>query len=186
MADLSALLFDLDGTLVDTAEANYRAYAEALAEMGRAVERAEFDAVAMGRHWSQFLPALLPDGCAADHAAVALRKQSLYPGLLGASRVNAALIGLARASAGRLRLGLVTSASRRSVTAVLAAHGLEDLFDVVVTGEDVANPKPAPDAYALAMAGLGVAPDQCLAFEDSDIGAESARRAGIAVLRVTL
>lgn len=183
MAELAALLFDLDGTLVDTAEANYRAYAAALAEAGRTIERAEFDAVATGRRWSQFLPLLLPG---ADHSVIAARKQALYPAHLGASRINAPLVDLARAASPRLRLGLVTSASRRGADAVLAAHGLGDLFDVVVTGDDVEAPKPAPDSYQLAMARLGVSPDECLAFEDSDPGAESARRAGIAVVRVTL
>jgi beta-phosphoglucomutase len=186
VTELAALLFDLDGTLVDTAEANYRAYAAALAEVGRTIERAEFDAVATGRRWSQFLSALMPGADAASHAAVAARKQMLYPGLLGISRVNTQLLDLARAAAPRLRLGLVTNASRRGADAVLAAHGLGDLFEVVVTGDDIAIPKPAPDIYQLAMERLRVAPGQCLAFEDSDPGAESARRAGIAVLRVTL
>jgi beta-phosphoglucomutase-like phosphatase (HAD superfamily) len=183
MAELAALLFDLDGTLVDTAEANYRAYAAALAEVGRTIERAEFDAVATGRRWSHFLPLLLPG---ADHDVIAARKRALYPDLLGASRLNTALVDLARAASPRLKLGLVTTASRSGTEAVLAAHGLSGLFEVIVTGDDVEAHKPAPDAYQLAMARLGVRPDQCLAFEDSDPGAESARRAGIAVVRVTL
>ncbi|MDF7777390.1 HAD family phosphatase [Sphingomonas sp. AOB5] len=183
MADLAALLFDLDGTLVDTAGANYRAYAAALAEAGCAVERDAFEAVAAGRHWSQFLPVLLPG---ADHAAIAARKQILYPAMLGETQVNTQLVGLARAVSGRLRLALVTNASPPSVEAVLAAHGLDTLFDTVVTGDDATNPKPAPDPYLLAMARLGVSPEQCLAFEDSDIGAESAHRARISVVRVTL
>ncbi|MCW3848027.1 HAD family phosphatase [Sphingomonas sp. LB-2] len=180
MAELAALLFDLDGTLVDTAEANYRAYAAALAEAGVTIGREQFDAVATGRRWTQFLPLLIPEG----HAAIAERKRALYPGLLGASRLNQPLVDLARAS--RLRLGLVTSASRSGTEAVLAAHGLSGFFEVVITGDDVAEPKPAPDAYRLAAARLGLQPLQCLAFEDSDPGAESARRAGIAVVRIAL
>lgn len=185
MADLAALLFDLDGTLVDTAEPNFRAYAQALDEVGVAIDRPRFDAVATGRHWSQFLPQLL-EGTGEDAAAVAARKQLLYPAYLARSRLNLPLVGLARAASGRLRLALVTSASRPSVTAVLAAHSLADLFDTVVTGDDIVAPKPAPDCYLLAMARLGVEPGQCLAFEDTDIGAESARLAGVTVLRVTL
>jgi beta-phosphoglucomutase len=186
MAKLAALLFDLDGTLVDTAEANYRAYTAALAEIGCEIARGEFDAAATGRRWNQFLPALLPELDAVGHAAVAARKRALYPRFLGRSRVNTHIVDLARAAAVSLRLALVTSASRQSVDAVLAAHGLGDLFEMVITGDDVAAPKPAPDAYRLAMQRLGVTPAQCLAFEDSDIGAESAARAGIAVMRVTL
>lgn len=184
MAELAALLFDLDDTLVDTSEANFRAYAAALAEVGVSIARADFDAVATGRRWSQFLPLFLPDKDEAALAAVAARKQALYPGHLAASRINTQLVGLARATS--LRRALVTSASRAGAEAVLAAHGLGDLFEVIVTGEDVEAPKPAPDPYLLAMNRLGVGAEQCLAFEDSEIGAESARRAGIAVVRVTL
>ena len=54
----------------------------------------------------------------------------------------------------------------------------------IVTGNDVAEPKPSPEPYLLAAARLGVRPDRCLVFEDTDIGIESARRAGMAVLRV--
>lgn len=184
MTPLAALLFDLDGTLIDTAGANYRAYAAALLEVGRVVDRDEFDRVAIGHRWTQFLPVLLPDGTAAGHAAVAARKQALYPAHVGTSQANIALIGLARASA--LRSALVTNASRRGAGAVLAAHGLTGLFDVIVTGDDVPHPKPAPDAYLRAMALLGVGAAECLAFEDSEPGITSARRAGVHVVRVTL
>jgi hypothetical protein len=88
VTELAALLFDLDGTLVDTAEANFSAYAAALAEVGRAIERTEFEAVATGQRWSQFLPKLLPKANDASLAEVAVRKQALYSALLGASRLN--------------------------------------------------------------------------------------------------
>lgn len=184
MFEIRALLFDLDGTLVDTADANYRAYAAALAEVGCAVERAAFDMIATGRRWSQFLPVLLPAASPADHAKVAARKQKLYPAFIGASQVNAPLLAFARAA--QFRRALVTNASRPSTDIVLAAHDLTALFDVIVTGDDVANPKPAPDAYLFAMDKLGLGPAECIAFEDSDLGVDSAQRAGVYVVRVTL
>lgn len=183
MTESRALLVDLDGTLVDTADANFAAYAEALGEVGVAVDRAVFDQVATGRHWCQFLPVLLGDS-GADPAGIAARKQDIYPALAARTRPNHALLDLVVAARATHRLGLVTSASRPSVTAVLAAHGLETLFDTIVTGSDVAEPKPSPEPYLLAAARLGVRPDRCLAVEDSDVGIESARRAGMAVLRV--
>ena len=183
MTEPRALLLDLDGTLVDTADANFAAYAAALVEVGVVVDRVVFDRVATGRHWRQFLPVLLGDG-GADPAGVATRKQAIYPSLAGRTRPNRALLDLALAARGTHRLGLVTSASPPSVAAVLAAHDLKTLFDTIVTGNDVAEPKPSPEPYLLAAARLGVRPDRCLVFEDTDIGIESARRAGMAVLRV--
>ena len=183
MTELAALLIDLDGTLVDTAEANFAAYAAALAEVGVEVDRETFDRLSAGKPWRQFLPGMLA-GVAADPAAVASRKRAIYPTMTSRTRVNPPVLALARMARDTLKLALVTTASRSGVSAVLAAHDLESLFDAVVTGEDVAEAKPAPEAYLLAAERLGVAPSACLAIEDSDIGSESARRAGMAVLRI--
>ena len=183
MTELAALLIDMDGPLVDTAEANFSAYAAALREVGVHVERDTFARLSDGRHWRDFLPELLA-GFAADPRAVAARKRAIYPQMAGRTRVSAPVLALARMASAKLKLGLVTTASHASVSAVLGVHGLEPLFDTIVTGDDVASPKPAPDAYLLGARRLGVAPAACLAIEDSDAGAESARRAGMPVLRV--
>jgi HAD superfamily hydrolase (TIGR01509 family) len=182
-AEIEALLFDLDGTLVDTAEANYAAYAAALREAGVMVGREAFDRAATGRHWRAFLPGLI-GAISVDPARVAARKRELYPAMTPRTRVNRRLVAFARSQRSRLKLGVVTSASRSSATAVLAAHRLEALFPIVVTGDDVDAPKPAPDGYLLAAVRLGVEPGRCLAVEDSETGLESARRAGMRALRV--
>lgn len=183
MTELRALLLDMDGTLVDTAEANFAAYAQALSEIGIVVDRDGFERVAAGRNWRQFLPGLVAD-TDVDPASVAARKQCIYETMAGRTRPIRAVIDLALAARASHRLGLVTSASRAGVAAVLGAHGLAAMFDTIVTGDDVAESKPSPMPYLLAAARLGVPPDRCLAVEDSDIGVESARRAGMAVLRV--
>jgi HAD superfamily hydrolase (TIGR01509 family) len=184
----SAFLFDLDGTLVDTADANFAAYARALREAGVHVDRAAFDAVADGRKWRDFLPPILRDaGSAADPAQIAARKIAHYPEHVGETRVNAGLVGLLRALRGTpLRTALVTTASAANARVVLDAHGLLALFDVVVTGDDVSVHKPDPAAYLLALARLGVRAGACVAFEDSDVGVASARAAGVRVVRVRL
>ena len=183
MTELAALLIDLDGTLVDTAEANFAAYAAALGEVGVEMDRESFDGLSAGRHWRQFLPGMLA-GVAADPAAVASRKQAIYPMMMAQTRVSPPVLALATMARATLKLALVTTASRSSVSAVLAAHDLASLFDAVVTGDDVAETKPAPDAYLLAAERLGVSPSACLAIEDTEAGSESARRAGMKVLRI--
>ena len=187
MIGVQAVLVDLDGTLVDTLGANRAAYAAALAEQGVSVSPAAFDRVAHGRNWRQFLPELLAKaGSPADPAVVAARKAALYGAMLGESRLNAGLVRLLEAAGQACRLGLVTTASRANAEAVLRHHGLARLFEVVVTGDDVARHKPAPDAYALAARRLGVAAAECVVVEDSDIGVAAGEAFGAAVLRVRM
>jgi HAD superfamily hydrolase (TIGR01509 family) len=83
-----------------------------------------------------------------------------------------------------LPLAIVTSSRRASAAQKLALAGIAGHFTRVVVLEDVTTPKPAPEAYLLAAARLGVAPDRCLAFEDSEPGAEAAYRAGCTVVQV--
>jgi HAD superfamily hydrolase (TIGR01509 family) len=82
------------------------------------------------------------------------------------------------------RLGLVTSAARSVVGAVLGAVGLADAFETVVSGEEVARVKPAPDALIMAARRLAVRPEECLVVEDSRAGVLGARAAGMPVAAV--
>ena len=181
---IKALLVDMDGTLVNTAEANYLAYAEALGQVGVTIGRDEFDQVAPGRNWRQFLPALLGPGMERHAAAVAEIKASIYPSKLGHTFVNRGLVALIESSRPIWRTALVTTASRANATAVLGHHGLTSLFDLIVTGSDVSRHKPDPEAYHLASTHLALGPGDCLVIEDSDIGVESAKAFGACFLRV--
>ena len=85
---------------------------------------------------------------------------------------------------GRMPLGVASNTSRDLVEPALEAAGIADAFDVVVTVDDVARPKPAPDLYELACRRLGVDPADAIAFEDSDAGVRSASAAGLTVVAV--
>lgn len=181
-----AILVDLDGTLVETASANYHAYAQSLAEVGLLISRQDFDAQAAGRNWKQFLPEMLAQqGIDADPALLAARKKLLYPQCFNQLIPNTALIALLRLRSPACMAALVTNASADNVHAVLHHFDLIDLFDTIVTGDDVSRHKPAPDCYHLASSRLGVNPAQCIVIEDSDIGVASANAFGAPVLRVT-
>src|SRR5262249_7793968 len=82
-------------------------------------------------------------------------------------------------AARRVPRAVATSASRRDVDALLTHAGLRDRFEIVVAAEDVRRGKPDPEVYLLAARGLGVAPEQCLVFEDAVVGVQAARRAGM-------
>jgi beta-phosphoglucomutase len=182
---VQALLVDLDGTLVDTREANYRAYAAALAEIGIEIDRAAFEQVSQGRNWREFLPGLMTRRSDVDPMSIATRKAALYPAQLETTVVNHALVALINRGHITCKTALVTTASAISVQAVLGHHQLSHLFDIVVTGNDVARHKPDPQAYHLAATKLGCDAADCLVFEDSDSGVEAAARFGAHCLRVS-
>ena len=84
-----------------------------------------------------------------------------------------------------LPLGLATSSSRSEAELMLSILGLTDRFRTVVTADEVKHSKPEPDSYLLAAENLGIAPEHCVAIEDSSSGVQSARAAGMIVLAVT-
>jgi len=182
---LRALLFDLDGTLIDSAEANHAAYARALSEVGVEIDPGELARRAAGRQWRAFIPELLAAaGIECDAGHVARRKGELYRETIGQLQLNGPLLALAASVRPAMKTVLVTTASADNVSAILSHFGLRDAFDLVVTGDDVSRHKPDPEAYRLVLARLAVEAAQCLAFEDSDVGVSSALAAGIAVVRV--
>jgi len=176
----SALLFDLDGTLVDTWEANYCSYRDSLAESGIACSRQRF-APCFGGHWRDFLPLLAGSSDEQLLLRIHHRKQALYPDHLATVRVNAPLIALLRAARPAWTTGLVTTASRSNAALLLAHLGIADAFDCIVTGDDVALAKPAPDGYQRCLEHLHASAAGSLAFEDSPTGIAAAQAAGLRV-----
>jgi HAD superfamily hydrolase (TIGR01509 family) len=188
MSQARAYLVDFDGTLADTGDANFRAYAQALREVGVIVDRQTFDQEAFGRNWREFLPRFLESAsiaCSADR--VAIRKVELYAECARMIRFNEALINLLRMRDTLTRAAIVTSASASNLSSALAARpDVRDLFDLIVTGDDVRQHKPHPEGYVLAAEIFGVTPSQCIVFEDSDVGVTAGRNFGAQVLRISM
>lgn len=182
---IKAFLFDLDGTLADTTIVNSKAYATALAEVGIHVDVIQLAQIISGKNWRQFLPEILETACVkADPSAIAQRKSSIYACMIGDVLINTPLIMLLKSFRPQIKTALVTTASGANARAIMDCHGLRNLFDVVVTGDEVSHHKPDPEAYILATEQLSLSPSECLAFEDSEIGLASARAAGISVVRI--
>jgi HAD superfamily hydrolase (TIGR01509 family) len=180
-----AVIFDLDGTLVDTERLTLAAGIEAFARQGVAVDPAflhglvgKDDVTGAGLIRTAF-PQIDLAAYDADWTAATDRLSAgglpLKPGVLDLLDLLGGL-DLPRA--------IATSSTRRQADRKLARSGLSGQFRHVVVLEDVARPKPAPDPYLLAAERLGAAPARCLAFEDSETGAMSARAAGMTVVQV--
>lgn len=180
---LKAVLVDLDGTLVESAQANAAAYCEALSECGIVLAPGDVAPLVNGRSWRDFLPGLIGDrpGVAAEN--VARRKRALYPQYFHLLQLNRPLADLLCSLHGKFFVGLVTTASSSAVSAITEFFNLHDLFDVVICGDHVVRSKPHPEAYARAAEYLSVSPDECIVIEDSDTGVAAARAFGGSLLR---
>jgi HAD superfamily hydrolase (TIGR01509 family) len=180
---VTAVVFDLDGVLVDSEQLWDRARRELVEERG-GVWHEDATRAMMGMsspEWSRYLHDELQVDLepAEISAAVVAKLEQLYreqlPLLSGA---RAAVLALAQ----RWPLGLASSANREVIDLVLELAELEDLFAATVSSEEVPRGKPAPDVYLEAARRLGVAPTDCAAVEDSTNGLRAAAAAGMRII----
>lgn len=117
-------------------------------------------------------------------AETSLRKEMLYLELLHQIRPIAPVVQIIREQSGKLPMAVASGGGRMVVLKTLTAMGVLDLFQAVVTGDDVTHSKPAPDIFLAAAHAIGVPPERCLAFEDADLGIQSAKAARMRVIDV--
>jgi beta-phosphoglucomutase-like phosphatase (HAD superfamily) len=184
--DAAALLFDLDGTLVESHELNFMALRDAMRRQGHALGRSEYDGVSGLRTVEQGLAIGARTGIGFDTERLRRDRDGYALAHLDLVEPRPDVVAIARASAGRVPLALVTGSTRATALPVIEALGLESLFSVVVTGDDVVDGKPAPDGYLTALEALGVSARAAVAYEDSDEGLTAARAAGICAIDVRL
>lgn len=178
-----AVVFDLDGTLVDTESLCNETGVEACANLGVPVSLAFFEGLAGidDRTRARLIEA--EAGATLDLGAFLVEWDRLCSRRFAQGiPVKAGAFDLL----GRIELpvALATSSRRGPAEEKIRGAGFAGRFATVVTFDDVAAPKPAPDPYLLACERLGVDPARALAFEDSEPGAASARAAGLTVVQV--
>lgn len=183
-----AIIFDHDGTLVDTELPDFLAWEMLYQEYGATLRLEHWAAVAVGHMngFDQLFSELIAQG--GDHLTpLTLRKrlEQLWPLTLE----NVGLMPgveplLTHLQAAGYPLGLATASDRAWVTRWLTRFQLQPYFKAIATRDDVVNSKPAPDVYLLAATQLGVTPQRCLVFEDSLAGLQAAKAARMTVVAV--
>lgn len=183
---IDAVVFDMDGLLLDTERIALDTYLETAARLGIDASE-ELFATFVGKNWPT-TRALMEKALGADAGRRMLGgwvpafedrvRAGGIPTKPGADRLLSTL------SARGTPMALATSTERRRATMNLEAVGLVDYFPVITTGDEVARGKPAPDIFLLTAERLGIAPGRCLALEDSEPGVESASAAGMRVVMI--
>jgi HAD superfamily hydrolase (TIGR01509 family) len=182
---IEAVVFDLDGVLVDSEHVWDAARQELAAERGRPwPEQASRDMMGMSSlEWSRYLHDVvgLPDRPDEISAKVVRRLEEIYRREL--PLIDGAVEAVERL-AKRWPLGLASSSNRELIDLVLELSSLARYFSATVSSEEVPRGKPAPDVYLEAARRLGVGPARCVAIEDSENGIRSAKAAGMRVLAI--
>ena len=178
------LIFDCDGTLVDSMPLHWRAWDTVCKRHG--IEFSEKRHYAMGGIPSRKILAMLKEeqGLDFDPDEVSLEKEMAYLPLMPEVELIEPVVAIAREHRGRIPMAVATGGRTQFIRPLLERLKIADWFSALVTSDDVANPKPAPDTYLKAAALLGVPAEECRAFEDTDLGMDSIRAAGMEAVDV--
>ena len=181
---IQALIFDCDGTLADTMPLHWRAWQQVTARHGVRFSEERF--YALGGVPSRHILAMLRDeqGLGIDPLAVAKEKENAYLELMHRVGPIEQIVEVAREHHRRLPMAVASGGTRHVIHSVLVHLGIREWFAAVVTSEDVVHQKPAPDIFLEAARRLGVAPQFCRAYEDTDLGMTSIRAAGMEAIDV--
>lgn len=181
------VLWDLDGTLVDSAGHHWVAWRDTLAAERRAVEPADF-ANSFGKRNDEILRELFGHAIATDWIErVSDAKERAYRQRLeehGLEALPGAFEWLGRLHEAGWKQALASSAPRPNIDAAFRALHLERFLDAVVSADEVGRGKPDPAVFLEAARRLGMAPGRCVVVEDAPAGLEAARRAGMAAIGV--
>jgi beta-phosphoglucomutase family hydrolase len=183
-----AVLWDMDGTLVDSEEFHWLSWRDTMAAEGNPITRDQF-VVTFGQRNDSILPRWLGADTMADRIQrVGDAKEELYRRLVhesGLAPLPGAAEWVRRLHQENWRQAVASSAPRANLDVVLEVIGLRAYFQAIVSAEDVTAGKPDPQVFLTAASRLGVPASQCVVVEDAPAGVEAAKRAGMRSIGVS-
>ena len=182
-----ALLFDLDGTLIDSMPHHHTAWVEWHARRGLKIDADSFFVSTAGRSNDEIFADMLPGTGAAEIAVLVDEKETLYREFAAPSLalIAGARDFVHRAKAAGLRLAVCTASTPQNMALAFQRFGIDDWVETVVSPADGLRGKPHPDIFLEAARRLGIAPEHCVVYEDAPLGVEGARRAGMQAVALT-
>lgn len=168
-------IFDLDGTLFDTKDVNYLSYKLALKEFGYELDYDYFCNECNGMSYKKFLPRMIGNNLSLLDDIHKLKKE-LYSTNLGQAKMNTHLFNIIELIKNDYHLAVVTTASKKNCGEILKYFNKFEMFDLILTHEDVEKVKPNPEGFIKAMNFFDIEPKATLIFEDSLVGIEAARK----------
>ncbi len=183
--DCRGLIFDCDGTVVDSMPAHYEAWQFTLSRYGITFPEEQFYAWA-GLPIADIIGRL----CAEQHVVVDIQtvaaERDRYFHNLPTDRLQPLepVVAIARRYRGNIPMAIATGSTHASASASLKAIGVLHWFDAVISSQEVGRAKPAPDVFLAAARAIKVSPSACVAFEDGDAGLQSARSAGMIAIDI--
>ncbi len=181
---LKGLIFDCDGTLADTMPLHWQAWRIVASRHRFHFPEDRF--YSLGGVPSRDILKLLSveQGLTLDALAIAREKEAEYLPLIAQVEPVNSVVAIARQYYGKTPLAVASGGTRQIIEQVLGRLNLRQLFQAIVTSEDVAHQKPAPDIFLEAARRIGVAPRFCRAYEDTDLGIQAIRAAGMEAVDV--
>tara|TARA_B100000795_G_C22757678_1_gene422223 strand:- start:113 stop:688 length:576 start_codon:yes stop_codon:yes gene_type:complete len=180
-------MFDMDGTLFDTRKTNFLAYNEAIKiVVGQCIEYDIFNIVANGHSYKKFLPELVQKISNDEIEKIHNLKKIFFQNHLHFVIKNDHLFRIILAIKDTYIIALATTASKKNTIDILTFFKVNDLFEIIVTQEDVVNLKPDPECFLKIMQKLSIEPKNTLIFEDSIVGMTAARLSKASVVNVEM
>lgn len=182
--DVRGLIFDCDGTLADSMPPHYVAWSETLTRYGLSLDEDEFyrmggwPTVVVARHLIERA------GATHDPEQLMRDKEARFQEILHTVQPIQPVVAVVRHFERRLPMAVASGGIGAICRQTLDYVGLGTTFEAVVTADDVTRHKPEPDVFLEAARRIGIAPAQCLVFEDAEPGLEAARRAGMRVIDI--
>jgi HAD superfamily hydrolase (TIGR01509 family) len=184
-AGTRGLIFDCDGTLADTMPAHFVAWTAMLSRYDIPFPESRFYELG-GVPTAQIIRIVADEAGipVMDLDAMVWEKEAAFLESLQEVKPLEKVVAVAEAYRGRLPLAVASGGYRDTITRTLDVLGIRDWFQAIVTAEDTPRHKPEPDVFLEAARRLGVPPESCVVFEDTDIGLLAANRAGMAAVDV--
>ncbi len=173
------LIFDCDGTVVDTMPIHYAAWCSTTAKHGLEFPEDRFYALGGVSPFEVLRMLSEEQGVEIDAEAVTFQKEARYMELIADAEEIPEVMQIVREQHGKLPMAIASGGTHETVEGILQHCSIRHYFDAIVTSQDVENPKPAPDTFLEAARRIKVAPEKCRAYEDADMGIKAIIAAGM-------